>query len=234
MKIFRDPYAQQYSTLVPALSIIFYYFGAGFLDYFGFDIPNEVWWYGLLLFGAGFLLEFSSSRLIFIRSYQASVFFSIAAVYTVLFIALITMHLTYNMKMIVTFVTLLAQMLTMIGAYRYAADKGSHSRHYPIGPYADLNTVTGIVTRARSPRDIKEQQNIKGGYARMYRLSPLIAGLSMLVAGQINGFSINIAVGVIAGVIAFSTATGTAGIVFWLIASARWESENELRIIVKR
>jgi len=122
----------------------------------------------------------------------------------------------------------------MIGAYRYVADKGSHSRYYPIGPYADLNTVTGVVTRARSPRDIKEQQYVKGGYARMYWLSPLIGGLSMLVVGQLSGFGINIVVGVIAGVAAFGLAAGAAGYLFWLIASTRWESENELRIIVKR
>jgi len=68
----------------------------------------------------------------------------------------------------------------------------------------------------------------------MYWLSPLIGGLSMLVVGQLSGFGINIVVGVIAGVAAFGLAAGAAGYLFWLIASTRWESENELRIIVKR
>jgi len=111
MKIFRDPYAQQYSTLLVTFFGVFYFMGVSLLDYFGFDIPKEVWWYGLLLLGAGLILEFSSSRLILIRLYQVCVFFSVAAVCTVLFIALITMHLTYNMKVVVTSVILLAQIL---------------------------------------------------------------------------------------------------------------------------
>ncbi len=62
----------------------------------------------------------------------------------------------------------------------------------------------------------------------------MIAGLSMLVAGSLSGFGINMAIGIIAGVTTFGSAFGSTGFLFWLIASSRWEGENELRIMVER
>jgi hypothetical protein len=138
------------------------------------------------------------------------------------------------MKIALTVTILLALTLTIIGAYRYKIHHAFNSSFYPIGPFTHFNKVSGTVTRARSTRGIAEQKHIQRGYARLDRIGPIIAGLALLVAGSLSGFGINIAIGIIAFVTAFGVSAGATGILFYLIASLRWESEHGKQIIIER
>lgn len=232
-----DYYTLQYSTLPLTLgSAMFVYMGFVLMLIVGRPVAKWMWWSGVILFGCGVILQFATRRVLFIRSYQFIMVFVLAFTYGFLLLEIIvTKGRTKEASLLLPILLTLSLLMTMVGVYKNHSNKMPHFREKPIGPvWENFDPKTGTITRTSTKLQQQKQRQFRKSYSRLNRIGPLIAGLSMLIAGSLSNSSTNIAIILIAFVITFASSAALAALLFQLIGILWWEKTNGKHVIVKR
>jgi len=231
-----DPLSQQYSTITMAfVSAMFIYLGFVLLLIVGFSVAKWVWWVVAILPLCGVILQFTTRRVLIIKAYQFISAFALAFTYGVILLKIVTEGRTKEVALLIIIIILSSLLMTMIGVYKNKSHKAPNFYKKPVGPiWENFDPKTGIITRASTERQRQRQNRYRQNYSRLNRIGPLIAGLSMLLAGSLSNSSTYVAIALIAFVITFVAAMAIAALLFQMIAILRWEKGNEKSIAVKR
>jgi hypothetical protein len=170
----------------------------------------------------------------YIRGHQMAISGLMAIVYSGLLWAVLTHDQPYEFKLLAGLV--IGPMLGALGIGVYRVNqKRPYLAEMPYGPTGTLNKKTGLVDPTVSPpliqrsRDKAEKQ-----YALLWRLAPLTAGLSMLLARGLPASGIAVVVAIIALVTSAGAAGAAGGMCFYVVASRRWEQQHGKGMYVKR
>jgi hypothetical protein len=121
-----------------------------------------------------------------------------------------------------------------IGMYR-VNQKRRYLAEMPYGPTGTLDTKTGLVDPTVSPPLIQRSRDrAEKRYALLWRLAPLCAGLSMLLAGGLPASGTAVVVAIIALVVSAGTAGAAGSMGYYVLATRRWEREHGKHIRVQR
>lgn len=232
---FADPYHLYYSpAVIGCTGILTIYLGLALLAVQGMVAPGWIWLFGLSIPLTGFILQIASRRVVYIRGYQVVVMGLMALVHGSAFWTVVSHNQLGGLKLLAGMITGILLLVLGIGVYR-TNWKRSYFAEMPYGPVGVLDSTTGLVDPARSPRHVQDHRGkAEQQYALLWRLAPLTAGLSMLLVRGLPRSSIAALVGVIAFGFAAFGAMGAGGYSFFLVASWRWERAHSKCIYVKR
>lgn len=180
----------------------------------------------------GVVLQIKTRRIIYHLAYMAMSWLII----TLIFFMVAVVYLTKSHELKTKVFTILTLMVTVVGMGMYFFRRTSrlYASTMPYGPRGLLNWKTGIVNSDKSPPRI--QKNIDKDIAKtrnLARLSPLIAGLSMLLAYFLADIAGELILGMIAIIMMVVAAAASGSTLAYLIASLRWEKIYEKHLIVK-
>jgi len=231
---YSSTFTQQHSPLMIGSAGLFVYVGLGFLSYIGLDVPGGIWLSGLVIFVVGLVLEILTRRYAYVKIYQVVVFSYMASAFGVLLWVIVSGGRSLEIKLLVAAIIAVSLAATPFFVYRNNFNRRSDLSLNPIGPFGSLNWRTGMVSPDTSPKHHRKEMQTETGYTLLRRVGPLIAGLSMAIAGSLQGTAVDFVIALVAFAIAYGAAAGAGGMWFYLVAARRWEKEHGKRIYVQR
>lgn len=104
----------------------------------------------------------------------------------------------------------------------------------PKRPAGTLDTNTGLVDPYKSPVSVqKHQDELANKNHLVWRLAPLTAGLAMLLVRGLPDLGRALVMTLLAMTVAAGCATAAGSVLFFVVASRRWEFENGKLILVQ-
>lgn len=228
-------YPPNYTPLLTGVAIVMLlYMGLGALWVSGVIVPAWIWWGMLLLPAVGLILQFRTTRVMYIRLYDLAVWGLVATPWGVLIWAVLGIGKEAEFGGYVAFVTtgMLALTAVVTGWLTY---RNPLRKVIPCAPNGRLDPRTGWVTDLFYAHRTDHRNTVSGPLPSwVLRLAPLTAGLAMaLVRGLPD--STELLVLLFPGVLFSAVAAMAAGAsCSYLIATWRWEQEHGKQIHIRR
>ena len=228
-------YPPNYTPLLTGIVVaVGLYMGLFGLWVSGVVIANWVWGAVLLLPAVGLILQFGTSRVMYIRLYDLTNWALAATAYGLLIWAVLSIGKEAEFGGYVAFVTagMLALTAVVTGWLTY---RNPLRKVIPCAPNGRLDPRTGWVTDLFYAHRADRRNTVSGPLPSwVLRLAPLTAGLAMaLVRGLPD--STELLVLLFPGVLFSAIAAMAAGAsCSYLIATWRWEQEHGKQIHIRR
>jgi len=199
----------------------------------GLRLPVWVWWSALVLPLVGAVLQFGTTRVIYMREYEVVAYGLSSATFGVLTWAVLVFgkaELNCYMGLVIAIMLILIAVVSGVLLFR-----DPQRAEMPCGPRGKLDLRTGLIVdpffSETTPRPDRRSETVPGW---VLRTMPLVAGLSLaLVRGLPD--STEMLFLLIPGVGMSALTAGAAGAACsYLIATLRWERWHGKQIHVKR
>ena len=235
MEKFQRRFTPAFSPMITVLgTCVFAGLGLSILSFVG-PHPSKYVWLGVLGFlFVGVALQFFSNRVLIIRVYGALGWGLAALVFAIL--AWSVTVLAWGQKGQVLAAAVIGAMLLGYGALVFVGKYYSPQRErMPYGVVGKMNQKTGVIVDPRYMEGSSEAQAKSAqGTRTVARLSPLIAGFTMLLARSLSAnveVLLFIPLGLFLAAVATLVAASQAS---YAVSIARWEREHGKRIYVKK
>jgi hypothetical protein len=193
--------------------------------------PKWLWYYGLLYFVAGILLEFVTRRVFWIRTYQLIGFASIALLASLLLWALLAAGQGLGQRLFTGMMLVLLVIGSVVASY-YRSIRQTGDLAY--GLTGRWEVKTGRIDPGQAP--VSRQQAVE--QARQtesfwLRLTPLFAGLGMFLANTLSERGIELLIILLAALALLLGALGVGSMAHYLQSIHRLEQNYGKPLQVK-
>jgi len=230
---FENPHYLQYSPI--ALGIAFIggsLIGSILLAYKSLDISILLYiLFVFLLVGAG--LQLTSNRVVYIRIYQMAITVMLVAVYLVgatLFLG--DGRANRETWSVATMLIIIAGGRGVLAFFR---TRRLYTPTMPHGPLGMLNPRTGVVDPTKSPPKLQKQMDDYANKTNLlWRITPLIAGLSLAFVRRLSDSGEELVMTIITIIVVVGVSGSIGSIYAYILAILSWEKKHKKRIIVDR
>ena len=224
-----------FSPIYTALAVgIFAGLGLSVLSFVGPHPAKYIWFGYFTLLFAGVILQILSNRVLYVRVYE-TLGWGLSALALAAMAWGVTVQAWRDKSEMLTAVVI-ATMFLWYGASKFAEKYHSPQRErMPYGGVGKMNQKTGVIVDPRYTEMSPEAQTRSAkGTQMVIRLTPLIAGMAMLLARSLSAnieVLLLIPVGLYLGAVTTSVAASQAS---YAVSIARWEREHGKPIYLKR
>ncbi len=235
MERLQKRFALAFSPMFTALNTgLITFLGLSFLTVVG-PRPSPYAWSGLLVFLlVGVVLQFGSKRVLFYRAYD-TLGWSLASVIFATLAWGVTVSAWGQTDQLLAFVVISLMLLTFGGMVFFNYLHNPQRNRMPYGDVGKMNPSTGVIVEPKF-MEVSPEVRTKsfGGLRTIARLSPLIAGTTMLLARSLPD-STAVLIFLPAGLMLSSiTAFMAARFLSFTVSTVRWQRVHGKRIYVKR
>lgn len=196
-------------------------------------VPSIIWYIGIPLLLVGGIMKYCTTRLVWIRFYQFTLFVLIVLpAYVSLWLAS-TMERTLLEKLSIGIITVGSMFLLAHRCYRHVINRPERT-YMPHGAYGELNHKTGIVdpTRVPAPQQKIWEKN-QSKMEQLWQYTPLIAGLSMFFTKMVNTDTKLIVMDVCVFLTLLGGVIGSGNYLAIIVSILRWEEKHHQPIYLK-